>query len=530
MRYTRKKYRKRKIQKRAKRTMKGGSNAPMVTMPSFISKSVYKGARNKHDVPLVLYQTWHSNQLPQRMYDNIKSFLKTNPEFDYHFYTDDDCLQFIKDNFEQDVADAFEMLIPGAFKADLWRYCVLYKKGGLYLDIKYYSTEPLYPILDETGPIFVLDSREAECVDTKYGIYNGFMAVPPHSMILKACIDDIVQSSKVKLLRKNSLDVTGPCLLARKLYSLNPDYTSQYQYENYTETNANGRFPMGRIKFKGRIVLLHYNGYRADQKLLQKTKHYHDLYYKEKRIWHDVVPCPFHIKKTKDIGHTVNTIPLVIYETWHTRNITPAMKKTIDSLLMMNPEFEFYLYDKYDCIKFIKEHFEHDVLDAYNCLAPIAFKSDLWRYCMLYIRGGVYMDIKFTTRIPLLRFIEEYGTIYVKDINNFCKNGIINGFIVTPPKNPIFKECIDEIVSSYKSKSVMNNVLDLTGPCLLGRKLEKLKAFHTSPFHLKDKPILTVNHKDEVFLEGYGSYKEERAKTQLTKHYGEMYPNNVWCK
>ena len=256
----------------------------MVTMPSFIAKTVDKGARNKHDIPYVLYQTWHSKEMPKGMYDNIHSLLKSNPEFDYHLYSDNDCLQFIKDNFEQDVADAFEMLIPGAFKADLWRYCILYKKGGLYLDIKYYSTEPLYPIIEEAGPIFVLDSPETSCFDSKNGIYNGFMAVPPHSIILKMCIDDIVQSSKYKLLRKSGLDITGPCLLGRKLYSLNPDLVTHFQYQNYEETHNSRKIPMGYIKYKGRIILKHYIGYRADQKQIQKTPYYHELY-KQKRVW-----------------------------------------------------------------------------------------------------------------------------------------------------------------------------------------------------------------------------------------------------
>jgi len=504
------------------------SNTMVNKIPSFIAKTLDKGAHNRHNIPLVIYQTWHSNDIPRRMYDNIKRLLKTNPEFDYHFYSDDDCLKFIKDNFDENVVNSFEMLIPGAFKADLWRYCVLYKKGGVYLDIKYYSTEPLYPIIERLDKVFVLDSPEAYCVDTKYGIYNGFMVVPPKNPTLLMCINDIIQSSKHKLLRKSSLDVTGPCLLGRKLYEKNPTMKTHFQYENYEETSGPIRLPMGRIKFMNRIILLHYNGYREDQKSLQKTEHYHELYQK-KRIWNDLEKYSFHVKKTHNIGSAVNSIPLVIYETWHTRNITAAMKTTIDRLLLMNPEFDFYLYDKDDCAKFIQKNFNKEVLDAYNCLGPVAFKADLWRYCILYKNGGVYIDIKFTTNLKLLYFIEKYGAIYVKDIPTFCKNGIINGFIVTPPNNPIFKECIDEIVASYKSKSVMNNVLDLTGPCLLGRKLEKLNVFQTSPFYLQTTPNLTINHNDEVFLQAYGTYMEERDNTQLTKHYSELYPENVWC-
>ena len=33
------------------------------------------------------------------------------------------------------------------------------------------------------------------------------------------------------------------------------------------------------------------------------------------------------------------------------------------------------------------------VYDAYTRIKPGAFKSDLWRYCVLYVYGGFYIDI-----------------------------------------------------------------------------------------------------------------------------------------
>ena len=35
-----------------------------------------------------------------------------------------------------DVLNAYDSLIPGAYKADLFRYLVLYREGGVYLDCK----------------------------------------------------------------------------------------------------------------------------------------------------------------------------------------------------------------------------------------------------------------------------------------------------------------------------------------------------------------------------------------------------------
>ena len=88
-------------------------------------------------IPLNIYQTWHTKDLPPLMKNAVNKIIYNNPRFNYQLFDDDDCRNFIKDNFDSSVLNAFDSLIPGAYKADLWRYCILYKNGGVYLDIKY---------------------------------------------------------------------------------------------------------------------------------------------------------------------------------------------------------------------------------------------------------------------------------------------------------------------------------------------------------------------------------------------------------
>jgi mannosyltransferase OCH1-like enzyme len=88
-------------------------------------------------------------------------------------------------------------------------------------------------------------------------------------------------------------------------------------------------------------------------------------------------------------------MPLKIFQTWYTKDLPPKMKKVVENIKTNNPKFEHYLFDDNDCRVFIKEKFPEEVLDAYDRLIPGAYKADLWRYCVLYIHGGIYMDIKF---------------------------------------------------------------------------------------------------------------------------------------
>ena len=45
------------------------------------------------------------------------------------------CREFIKVNFNPLVLKAYDTLIPTAYKADLFRLCVLYINGGIYGDL-----------------------------------------------------------------------------------------------------------------------------------------------------------------------------------------------------------------------------------------------------------------------------------------------------------------------------------------------------------------------------------------------------------
>ena len=67
--------------------------------------------------------------------------------------------EFISKYFNKDVLEAYDTLLPGAYKADLWRYCILYKMGGIYMDIKYTLSNNTYKLINLTDKeYYVRDS------------------------------------------------------------------------------------------------------------------------------------------------------------------------------------------------------------------------------------------------------------------------------------------------------------------------------------------------------------------------------------
>jgi len=248
-------------------------------IPHHIPRRSKQEEEVRNGVPLVIYESWKSHEVPKGMRDNILRLLETNPEFDYYLYSDEECAAFIADNFDDEVLAAFHALKPGAYKSDLWRYCILYKLGGVYLDIKYYSTVPLIRIIDENPTVYVKDSIAWRVTYDFFGtecIYNGFMISPPKNEIFKLCIDEIVESCKNRLYRKNNIDITGPCMLGRivdKQYS--PDFIkkSPFHYNNIYDT----------IHYRDTIILRQYETYREEQATMLKrnnNRHYAVLYAK----------------------------------------------------------------------------------------------------------------------------------------------------------------------------------------------------------------------------------------------------------
>jgi len=249
------------------------STSGLFEVPFYIDRISRDTITHVSGVPLTIYQSWHSNMVPEKMKSTIYKLLKTNPEFDYFLYSDENCLNFINDNFDSEVSNAFRSMKPGAYKSDLWRYCILYVKGGVYLDIKYYSVIPMFDIIEKNPVIFVKD-LPGSCGNT-IGVYNAFMASPPNNNIFKYCIDDIVNSCKFKLYKRSSLDITGPCLLA--------DVLRKHMSQAYID---NLPFEFGRthylamltditiIRYNNNIIMKVYPEYRDEQKNFQKSEHY----------------------------------------------------------------------------------------------------------------------------------------------------------------------------------------------------------------------------------------------------------------
>jgi mannosyltransferase OCH1-like enzyme len=98
-------------------------------------------------VPKTIWQTMKTNAVPPKMREWADTWIKLNPEYHYNFVDDDGMRKFIGFSFP-DYLQAFEKIKHGASKADLWRYLVMFKYGGVYADIDCICVNPLKEWID----------------------------------------------------------------------------------------------------------------------------------------------------------------------------------------------------------------------------------------------------------------------------------------------------------------------------------------------------------------------------------------------
>jgi len=222
-------------------------------------------------------------------------------------------------------------------------------------------------------------------------------------------------------------------------------------------------------------------------------------------------------------------IPLILHEYWHSRHMPYHMSMVVKRHIEMNPEFDVYIYSEKEAIEFLKQHFHSDVLDAYNGLKPSAFKSDLFRYCVLYIKGGVYIDTKMDFYIPFANLIRDSRPLFLRPDEPWCEDGrgVATNYIIAPPNWDILRTAIDEIVKAHKAKLYKENELDVTGPCLIGDILNKKNQReireNSRCVSSEENGHFVITCDNKVVARSYNEYRDEQSRMQKEPGYKVLY-------
>lgn len=163
-------------------------------------------------IPQIIHQTYftdHTDQMPQIIQENIAKIKSMNPNWEYRLYDDANIVDFIKKNFDTRIFYYFNRIHPkySIAKVDLFKYLLMYKCGGVYLDIKSSLNKPLNEVLKEGDRYLISHWKDKETY--QYGgwghhpelssIRGGefqqwYIVAAPGHPFLKAVIENILKN------------------------------------------------------------------------------------------------------------------------------------------------------------------------------------------------------------------------------------------------------------------------------------------------------------------------------------------------
>ena len=156
-------------------------------------------------VPKIIWQTNYTNKvsLPIKAAWCWNRLLSIS--YQYCFHSTEDRLTFVEQNFPGKPTELYNRLTIGAAQADVWRLMVLYKHGGVYMDIDSHFVWPLNRFIEAwTSEIFLrYKSKDAT---------NYFIASAPANPNIKALLDEVLY--RIETSQSNNVyDITGPSVL-----------------------------------------------------------------------------------------------------------------------------------------------------------------------------------------------------------------------------------------------------------------------------------------------------------------------------
>lgn len=134
-------------------------------------------------IPANIWQTWKTKRVPDEWIDSPASIAAYCPAWDYTLTTDDDNRAFVAEHYPRYLYlyNSFDREIC---RADMVRYLLLHRYGGVYLDLDMALTTPLDDILAGSSLVLVSTPNWS-------GVTNAFMASAPDHPFWIDVVDEI---------------------------------------------------------------------------------------------------------------------------------------------------------------------------------------------------------------------------------------------------------------------------------------------------------------------------------------------------
>jgi mannosyltransferase OCH1-like enzyme len=199
------------------------------------------------------------------------------------------------------------------------------------------------------------------------------------------------------------------------------------------------------------------------------------------------------------------------------------MRRVAKSWTMLNPEYEYGLFDDDDLAEFVRSEFP-DFLPGWQKLKHGAAKADLWRYLVMFRYGGVYADLDCFCRAPMREWISPEAA-YVTQLG--VNHDLCQWLLISVPGNPIFlkaaERALDNILcdrcsveydgfqlvageltlrQGHPRINIHHSVLAVTGPPVLQEAAEECFKHSSCPAIFQHTQVVCISESSSCNMAG----------------------------
>jgi len=424
-------------------------------------------------IPKKIFRNWCTNKPVKECSGRIASLepieitRKTMPDWEQIIYGDEESEIFLDEYFgkEHRITKAYRLINHkyGAARSDLIRLLLIYIFGGFYIDMKSCVHRPLPEMPDDKDMIisnwaYPILYKPQNHLFKNGEFQNWYIYARKGAPILCDIIERVVSNIYTlyeKPYNYNTISLTLPIL----------------------ETQSQGTV----LAVTGPIALTMaiLNSAHKDTVLILPTINNSITYMCQKEKTRG---GSHYSKQTESlilVKENALYTPKNVFLTYH--DIKSVPQYVFDNINKYCSGFNIQIFDDNKCEEFLFKFFGEDAVNIFKNMKLGAHKADFWRYCILFVYGGCYFDIKtdFKTPIEQMYDFTAKNTWYTVIGKN--KKSIYNGIIVTPPGNPVIWKAIRYIYvypNPYYYLQYVSNLFDniqeeCTSPLSVGENIQQ---------------------------------------------------------
>lgn len=198
-------------------------------------------------IPKILHQTWKNDSIPEQWRELVLKNRHLHPDWEYRLWTDEDNIGFVREEYPE-LLELFSSYPKGVMRADVIRYMIMDRIGGVYLDLDYEFLKPF----DLNHHSLVLPQNASTGREGFFRIGNCIFGSCPGHEYWKAVFLDLLETGIPLDASFDVEDFTGPGMMTRVFQKLDRDEFEVHE----DERRADSERPLRTI-FKPQVTAFH---------------------------------------------------------------------------------------------------------------------------------------------------------------------------------------------------------------------------------------------------------------------------------